>query len=100
MGSAKTNFYNEAFQRAGYEDLAKRVQQLWIEGKREEAISLIPDELVLQTNLLGTEEMVAGRIRAYERAGITTIRVAPEGSTVAERLETLGRFMDLVPPTT
>ncbi len=99
MGSAKTNFYNEAFQRAGYQDLAKRVQQLWIEGKREEATSLIPDEVVLQTNLLGTEKMVTDRISAYEQAGITTIRIAPEGATVDERLETLGRLMELVPPT-
>ncbi|HJQ96195.1 MAG TPA: LLM class F420-dependent oxidoreductase, partial [Acidimicrobiia bacterium] len=71
MGSAKTNFYNEAFQRAGYEELAKRVQSLWIDGRRDEATALIPDELVLQTNLLGTDGMVAERIRAYRDAGIT-----------------------------
>jgi F420-dependent oxidoreductase-like protein len=96
MGSAKTNFYNEAFQRAGYQDLARRVQTVWLDGKREEAAELIPDEIVLQTNLLGTDEMVAERIRAYRNAGITTLRVAPSGANSTERIATLERFMGLV----
>lgn len=96
MGSAKTNFYNEAFQRAGYEELAKRVQSLWIDGRRDEATALIPDELVWKTNLLGTDEMVAERIRAYRDAGITTIRAAPSGANSTERIATLERFMGLV----
>jgi F420-dependent oxidoreductase-like protein len=96
MGSAKTNFYNEAFQRAGYQELARRVQAVWLDGKREEAAKLIPDEIVLHTNLLGTDEMVAERIRAYRDAGITTIRVAPSGANSAERIATLERFMGLV----
>ena len=53
MGSSKTNFYNDAYCRAGYEDTAKAVQQLWIDGKREAAAARIPDELVLAANLLG-----------------------------------------------
>ena len=96
MGSAKTNFYNDAFSRAGYDELAKRVQSFWIEGRREEATALIPDEIVLQTNLLGTDAMVAERIAAYQKAGITTIRIAPEGANSSERIATLERFMGLV----
>lgn len=52
--------------------------------------------MVLRTNLLGTTEMVRGRIRAYRDAGITTLRVEPEGATLDERVATLGRLMDLV----
>jgi F420-dependent oxidoreductase-like protein len=96
MGSREHNFYNDAYQRAGYRDLARKVQGLWLEGRREEAIAMIPDEIVRQTNLLGTEEMVKARIRAYRDAGVTTIRVEPEGRGMAERLETLGRFMRLL----
>jgi len=91
MGSRAHNFYNAAYQRAGYDELAKRVQDLWFERRRDEAISLIPDELVLQTNLLGTGAMVKDRIRAYRDAGITTLRVQPEAATLAARIETLGR---------
>ena len=96
MGSRQHNFYNDAYKRAGYADEAIAVQGKWLEGKREEAVALVPDDMVLQSNLLGTEQMVRDRIRAYRDAGVTTIRVQPEGATLAERVETLGRFMELM----
>jgi len=96
MGSPKQNFYKDAYSRQGYPELAERVQALWLERKREEAAALIPDEFVIQSNLLGTDEMVKERIRVYRDAGVTTIRADPQGETAAERLETLGRFMRLV----
>ncbi len=96
MGSRAHNFYNAAYRRAGYDRLAIEVQDLWLEGRREEAAGRIPDEVVVQTNLLGTDDMVKQRIRAYRDAGITTIRVEPEGRGLNERLETLGRFMRLL----
>jgi hypothetical protein len=96
MGSREHNFYNEAFQRAGYQAMAKEAQRRWLEGDREGAASLVPDEMVLQTNLLGTDGMVKARIRAYRDAGVTTIRVDPEGRDLSGRVETLGRFMGLL----
>ena len=96
MGSRRTNFYNGAYQRAGYVDIAVDVQRLWLEGRRDDAATRVPDELVLKTNLLGTDEMVRNRIRAYRDAGISTLRIDPEGPTLAQRLETLGRAVDLV----
>jgi len=96
MGSKQHNFYNAAFRRAGYDEDAMAVQNRWLEGDREGASRLVPDELVLQTNLLGTEDMVRERIRAYRDAGVTTLRLAPDGRTLNERLETLGRAVALV----
>jgi F420-dependent oxidoreductase-like protein len=96
MGSRQHNFYNAAYQRAGYAPEALAVQELWLEGKREQAARMVPDELVLQTNLLGTDAMVRDRLRLYRDAGITTIRVQPEGENLAERVETLGRVVALV----
>jgi len=96
MGSATTNFYNDAWCRAGYEHDAKAVQQLWLAKRREDAAARVPDEMVVRSNLLGTEDMVRDRIRAYRTAGVTTLRVDPEGSTPGERLDTLARFLDLV----
>ena len=49
----------------------------------------MPDELVLKTNLIGTEQMVRERLRKYRDAGVNTLVVAPEG-------QTLGRLMELV----
>jgi F420-dependent oxidoreductase-like protein len=96
MGSKEHNFYNAAFRRAGYEEEGIAVQRLWLEGKRREAADLVPDEMVLAVNMLGTEAMVRDRIRAYRKAGVTTLRIQPEGRTLAERLESLGRAVDLV----
>jgi F420-dependent oxidoreductase-like protein len=96
MGSREHNFYNDAYKRAGYTEEALQVQSLWLEGRREEAAANVPDEMVLKTNLLGTEEMVKARLRAHRDAGVTTVRVQPEGRGLAEKVETLGRLMDLV----
>jgi hypothetical protein len=96
MGSRQHNFYNAAYRRAGYADEAVAVQKLWLEGKRDEATALVPDEMVLQTNLIGTEEMVRQRIRTHRDAGVNTIRVQPDGSTMEERLENLGRIVQIV----
>ena len=96
MGSAEHNFYNDAFKRQGYEEDAIAVQQLWLAGKRDEAARRVPDEMITHSNLLGTEDMVKERIQAYRNAGITTLRLAPEGKTVAEKIDCLGRAMDLV----
>jgi F420-dependent oxidoreductase-like protein len=96
MGSPKTNFYNEAYRRGGWEDAAAEVQRLWVAGKRDEAIARVPADMIVQANLLGDEAGVRQRIRAYREAGVTTLRVQPAGATLAERLETLGRVMDLL----
>ncbi len=96
MGSRRHNFYNDAFKRAGYEDVAVEVQRLWLDNRRDEAVARVPDELVLKTNLLGTEAMVRKRLEAYRQAGITTLRVEPAGESLDARLVTLGRLLDLV----
>ncbi len=96
MGSPKTNFYNEAYRRGGFEDAAREVQKLWIERKREEAAARVPDEMILQTSLFGTDDMVRDRIRKYRDAGVTTLRLDPIGDGLRGRLDTLARAIDLV----
>src|SRR5258708_18528443 len=65
MGSRQHNFYNDAFKRAGYTDAAVEVQRLWLDGKRDEAATRVPDALALKANLLGTEAMVRERVAIY-----------------------------------
>ncbi len=98
MGSEKTNFYAEAYRRAGFEDAVERVQSLWRQRRREEAAAAVPDELVLRQNLIGTERMVRGRIRAFRDAGVNALRLAPEGGTPASSydLDRLGWLVSLV----
>lgn len=96
MGSASTNFYNDAYSRQGFADVAERVQKLWVEGRRDEAAAAVPDEMVLATTLIGTEAMVRDRLRVWRDAGVTTIRLYPAGATLDERLATLARALELV----
>ena len=96
MGSRTHNFYNDVYRRAGYEDIALEVQDLWFKKEREAAVAHIPDELVLKTNLIGTEDMVRERLRMHRRAGVNTLQVNPDGQSLDERLATLARLVELV----
>ena len=96
MGSAKTNFYNDAYCRAGYEDDAKAVQGLWIDGKRDQAVARVPDEMVLLTNLIGTEDMIRERLRAFRDAGVDTFRLGTGGVSWKERTAALEEAADSI----
>jgi F420-dependent oxidoreductase-like protein len=96
MGSRQHNFYNDVYQRAGYADVAREVQDLWFKKQREAAALRVPDELVLKTNLIGTEDMVRQRLRVHRVAGVNTLQVHPDGDTLDERLATLARLLELV----
>jgi alkanesulfonate monooxygenase SsuD/methylene tetrahydromethanopterin reductase-like flavin-dependent oxidoreductase (luciferase family) len=80
----------------GYADIAREVQDLWLKGDRQSAVARIPDDLVLKTNLIGTEDMVRARLRAYQAAGVNTLRVGLDGATLDERLANLARLIELV----
>ena len=95
MGSATTNFYNDAFRRAGWEEAAREVRRLWLDRRREEAAAAVPDDLILRSSLIGTPAMVRERIRVYRDAGVDTLRLSPVGDTVPERLDQLGQALDL-----
>jgi len=96
MGSPKTNFYNDAYRQGGWEEVAAAAQQLWVAGKRDEAAAREPAEMIEQANLLGDEAGVRAGLRADRDAGVTTLRVPPAGSTMAARLDALGRVMETV----
>ncbi len=96
MGSPTTNFYNDAFSRLGFADNANEVRNLWLAGRRDDAVVAVSDELALGTSLFGTDDMVRQRIRAYRDSGVTSLRLEPMGATATERLDTLARVVDLV----
>ncbi len=67
MGSRKQNFYNQLVSRYGYEDEAKTIQDLYLEGKREEAMAAIPDELIDTVSLCGPKRRRARAARRLPR---------------------------------
>ena len=96
MGSAKTNFYNDAYRRGGFEDAGNEVRRLWLDGNREEAARRVPDELIRRTTLIGPESHILERLRAYRGAGIGVMRIEPLGADDGERLDALGRAVELI----
>ncbi|MDX3247233.1 LLM class flavin-dependent oxidoreductase [Streptomyces sp. ME18-1-4] len=96
MGSATTNFYNNAYSRQGWAEAAAEVRTRWQAGDRDGAAGLVTDEMVLATTLIGTEDMVRERLRVWRDAGVDTVRFYPAGQTLDARLATLGRAIDLV----
>ncbi len=75
MGSASTNFYNNAFTRQGFGEAVAEVQRLWLAGDREAARAAVPIEIGLGTNLIGPPGEIARRIDQYRTAGIDLLRV-------------------------
>ncbi|ANS62260.1 FMN-dependent monooxygenase [Streptomyces lincolnensis] len=96
MGSATTNFYNNAYSRQGWAEVAAEVRDRWQAGDRDGAAGLITDEMVLATTLIGTEDMVRERLRVWRDVGVDTVRFYPAGESLDARLATLGRAIDLV----
>jgi F420-dependent oxidoreductase-like protein len=89
MGSPTTNFYNQAYRRIGYEDVAADVQKLWAQGKRDEAVTRIPDEMVLEASVIGTRDMVRARLREYQECGIDLLQLQVMGRGSDAKLETI-----------
>jgi F420-dependent oxidoreductase-like protein len=96
MGSATSNFYNDAFTRQGWGDDVAEVQRLWLAGDREAAAARVPVEIGLQMNLIGPPDEIKRRLREYRDCGVNTIRVGPMGDTLDERVAGLGQLMDLI----
>ena len=77
MGSRKKNFYNSLVQRYGFEDAAKEVQDLYLDGKKDEAAAALPAELIDRTSLVGPKERIKERLEVYREAGVGTLVATP-----------------------
>jgi alkanesulfonate monooxygenase SsuD/methylene tetrahydromethanopterin reductase-like flavin-dependent oxidoreductase (luciferase family) len=95
MGSATANFYNDAYSRQGWADVAAAVRDRWQAGDRDGAGALVTDDMVLATTLIGTEDMVRARLRTWRDVGVDTVRLYPGGDTLPARLDNLARGIAL-----
>jgi alkanesulfonate monooxygenase SsuD/methylene tetrahydromethanopterin reductase-like flavin-dependent oxidoreductase (luciferase family) len=95
MGSREKNFYNQLVQRYGFEDAAREVQDLYLEGRREEAMAALPAELIDRVSICGPREVVRERLAAYRDAGVGTLGVTPMAFSKEERLEQLRLVAEL-----
>jgi F420-dependent oxidoreductase-like protein len=96
MGSARTNFYNDAFARQGFAADVQAVKDLWRSGRHDAARARVPIEIGLGTNLIGTDAMIMDRLRRYRDAGVTSLRAGLGGGDPHRRLDDLAHLLDLV----
>ncbi len=95
MGSRKQNFYNQLVRRYGFDDAAQEVQDLYLDGKKDEAMAALPDELIDMVSICGPADHVRERIAAYREAGVGTLGVSPVAFTREERITQLRLIAEL-----
>jgi F420-dependent oxidoreductase-like protein len=91
MGAKGKNFYNDLVREYGYEAEAEKIQDLYLDGRKDEAAAAVPQDLLEMCNLVGPESYVKERIAAFEESGVTHLQVVPAtedpAATVAQLKE-------------
>ncbi len=88
MGAKGQNYYTALVGRYGYGAEAARIQELYLDGKKMEAIAAVPDALVDEVALVGPRERIADRLDAWRESGITTLLVqTPDRATLRTMAE-------------
>ena len=77
MGARGRNFYNTVFARQGFADEAQLVQDLYLDGRKDEAAAALPDDFIDKVTLIGPPSHVRERIAALRAAGVTHLHVSP-----------------------
>jgi len=95
MGSREQNFYNRLAQRYGFEDAAREVQDLYLEGRKDEAAAALPAELIDAVSLCGPADVVRERLAVFRDAGVGTLIVSPLAWSFEDRREQLRLVAEL-----
>jgi len=92
MGAKGKNFYNDVACAYGYEKEAAEIQELYLNGKKDEAAKLVPNEWLEAANFVGPESYVKERIEAMREAGVTSLNITPVGDdpvALVEKMKSL-----------
>lgn len=95
MGARDRNFYNQLFQRYGYEAEAKEIQDLYLDGKKAEAGEAVPASFLEETSLCGDEAYLADRIAQFKEAGVTILNVTPIAADLAGQQRLIAKVKEL-----
>ena len=95
MGSREQNFYNRLVSSYGFEREAKQVQDLYLEGRRNEAMFALPDELVDLVSIVGPRDKAKEKIRAFRDAGVDTLIISGMAVDTPSRIEQLRLVAEL-----
>jgi F420-dependent oxidoreductase-like protein len=73
MGAKEQNFHKLVFERMGYEVVANSIQELYLQGRKDEAAALVPDELIAEVTIIGDRDEVRAGVKRWEEAGVTML---------------------------
>jgi F420-dependent oxidoreductase-like protein len=90
MGAKSANFHHDVFARLGYEDVADKVQELYLAGRKGEAVAAIPTSLVEDTSLIGPAEKIRDELPAWEETVITSLLLRGDAATLEKVAAVLG----------
>jgi len=94
MGARGKNFYNDLAVAYGYAEQAEAIQDLYLDGHREEAAALVPRDWLERKSLVGPRGFVAERLAAFAEAGVTVLNVDPVGPDPVGTVEQLRGLID------
>jgi F420-dependent oxidoreductase-like protein len=95
MGAKGRNFYNDLCRRYGWEKEAEEIQDLYLDGKKEEAAAKVPGELLEKMSLIGPESHVKERLAAMKESGVTTLNVTPVAGDHKARLALIEKIREM-----
>jgi F420-dependent oxidoreductase-like protein len=95
MGAKGRNFYHNLATRYGYGEVADKIQELYLSGRKREAIESVPDELVRGMSLVGPRGFIAERIAAFAESGVTTLLVSPAATDPKESVRFVEEVLEL-----
>jgi F420-dependent oxidoreductase-like protein len=95
MGSREKNFYNRLVRSYGFEDAAAEVQELYLAGRKEDAMAALPAELIDAVAIAGPADVVRERLAAYRDAGVGTLIVSPVASDLEDRIAQMRAVAEL-----
>ena len=97
MGARGRNFYHNLATRYGFGEVADKIQELYLSGRKREAIDLVPDELVRGMSLVGPRGYIAERLTSFAEAGVTTMLVSPMAADAEESARYIEEVLQLRP---
>ena len=96
MGAKGKNFYHNVATKYGFGEVADRIQELYLSGRKAEAIAAVPDELVRNISLIGPRGYVKERIAAFAEAGVTTLLATPVTGDSGEYIDFIEQLQQLL----
>ena len=87
MGAKSANFHANVPIRMGYEAEVRKIQELYLDGKKDEAAAAVPADLIEQLTLIGPPEKIRDDLEAWRESSVTTLLISGDPQTLRTAAE-------------